>query len=129
MLSNTHHVLKDVLNTISCKPDWVFYTSFRENALRLIISVTGPDAASPDNELTVSHFFPVPEATYNDRAWTRWVFECCRLVENHELGEWFRLNGTHRPFAPLHGPGENPYMVVEYREDTDRRTRQDGEIV
>ena len=49
----------------------------------------------------------------------------CRRVENHELGEWFRI-GDERPFAPLHGPGEDPYTVHEYRREADALTTQDG---
>lgn len=51
----------------------------------------------------------------------------CRGVENHELGEWFRV-GKERPFSPLHGPGENPYVVHEFRPDIDARTTQDGSV-
>lgn len=76
-------------------------------------------------ELMVNHFFPVPEATYNETSWRRWIFECCRRVENHELGEWFR-DGAERPFSPLHGPGEDPYTVHEYRPAVDALTTQDG---
>ena len=75
----------------------------------------------------MSHFFPVPIATYNEKTWRRWIFEMCRRVENHELGEWFRVGGV-RPFAPLHGPGEDPYTVHEYRSELDAQTTQDGTV-
>jgi hypothetical protein len=77
--------------------------------------------------MTVSHFFPVPEATYNEATWRRWIFECCRGVENHEMGEWFR-DGDERPFSPLHGPGEDPYTVHEFRPVADMLTTQDGSM-
>ncbi len=51
----------------------------------------------------------------------------CRRVENHELGEWFRVDDV-RPFAPLHGPGEDPYTVHEFRSESDAQTIQDGTI-
>lgn len=66
-------------------------------------------------------------ATYNEKTWRRWIFEMCRRVENHELGEWFRV-GEERPFAPMHGPGENPYDVHEFRDEMDARVMQDGSI-
>jgi hypothetical protein len=84
-------------------------------------------AAKKHREFSVSHFFPVPEATYGHNAWRRWIFECCRGVENHELGEWFR-DGSERPFSPLHGPGELPYVVHEFRPSVDALTTQDGSI-
>ncbi len=55
------------------------------------------------------------------------MFERCRGVENHELGEWFRI-GSEWPFAPLHGPGEDPYTVHEFRHADDALTTQDGSI-
>jgi hypothetical protein len=76
---------------------------------------------------TVSHFRPVPEAEYNEKTWRRWIFEQCQVVENHELGEWFR-DGDERPFLPLHGPGEDPYTVHEFRPEVEARTTQDGSV-
>jgi hypothetical protein len=125
--ADTHDVLAGVVARTRCKPDWRFRLLREDGALRLVISLTGPDAGDPENELTVSHYFPVPTATYNEATWRRWIFERCRGVENHELGEWFRVDGA-RPFAPLHGPGEDPYAVHEFRDEVDRRTRQDGVV-
>lgn len=34
-----------------------------------------------------------------------------------------------RPFAPTHGPGDDPYVVHEYADDTQRRTRFTGELL
>jgi hypothetical protein len=76
---------------------------------------------------TVSHFFPVPEATYNEASWRRWIFDRCLSVESHEMGEWFR-DGDERPFSPLHGPGEDPYTVHEFRPISDALTTQDGSM-
>ena len=33
-----------------------------------------------------------------------------------------------RPFAPCHGPGEDPYTVHEYRPEVDAFTTQDGSV-
>jgi hypothetical protein len=133
---NTFDILASLVERVKCKRGWTFRLVDEERvvywagsiALRLIITVPGFDANHPDNPLAVSHLFPVPTATYNEKTWRRWIFECCRGVENHELGEWFKV-GEERPFAPLHGPGENPYMVHEYRDEVDRRTIQSGRIV
>jgi hypothetical protein len=123
----TFDVLRDLVAEVRCKPGWSFRIDPGIGAECLVIAVTGPDAAAPDDEITVRHFFPVPFASYNRNTWRRWLFERCRGVENHELGEWFR-DGNERPFAPTHGPGEDPYVVHEYREDVDRRTAQDGSV-
>lgn len=141
-MADTFEILRGLVARSTCKPGWAFRLRTENGALRLVISVEGPDASTvkpgpdlwvPSSEaddrhiLTVSHFFPVPAATYNEPTWRRWIFERCRGVENHELGEWFRVDGE-RPFAPLHGPGEDPYLVHEFRPDVDRRTRQDGVV-
>lgn len=113
---NSHDKLQQITSSISCKPGWRF--SLRKDSdgdsIKLVITVPGTDSYSPQNPLTVSHFFPVPEATYNEASWTRWLFDCCLKVEIHEMGEWFKL-GDRRPFAPTHGPGEDPYTLHEYR--------------
>lgn len=124
---NTFDILKRIVAQTTCKPGWYFSLSEDEEGFRLMILVPGVDSWEPEHSLAVRHYFPVPNTTWNEKTWRRWVFECCRNVENHELGEWFKV-GEIRPFLPLHGPGENPYIVQEYRDEIDSRTRQDGSI-
>ena len=125
---NTYEILAKLVSLCSCKPGWSFALRDEEGALRLMITVAGVDSYRPENRLTVSHMFPVPTATYNEKTWRRWIFDMCRRVENHELGEWFKIEGE-RPFPPLHGPGEDPYSVHEFRDDVDARTLQSGHVV
>lgn len=124
---STYELLRAVVAQTSCKPGWSFAVRKAEGALRLVITVPGVNSWDEAEQRTTSHWFPVPPATFGRRAWQRWIFECCRGVENHELGEWFRV-GDSRPFLPLHGPGEMPYAVVEYRDPKDALTTQDGSI-
>jgi hypothetical protein len=128
MSNDTFDVLQDIVDKTTCKPGWCFSLFKEDDALRLVIFVPGHDSYNPENVMNVNHFFPVPTATYNKKTWQRWVFECCRGVENHELGEWFKVS-DQRPFAPLHGPGEDPYTVHEFRDEVDARTIQDGSII
>jgi hypothetical protein len=130
---NTHDVLSGLVSRVTCKPGWRF-TLEREDGegnpvlgLRLVIYVPGLNSRMPEQRLIVGHYFPVPEATYNAKSWRRWIFECCRKVEDHELGEWFLVGGD-RPFAPLHGPGCDPYMVREVSTDEEARTDQRGHV-
>lgn len=126
---DTHDILRELVSQVRCKPGWRFSLRDEDGALRLVIVVDGYDSARPDDltPYTVAHYFPVPTATYNLASWRRWIFEMCRRVENHELGEWFRVAGEW-PFAPLHGPGEDPYTVHEYRPIEDALTTQDGSM-
>lgn len=127
MAADTHDVLREVVAKTSCKKGWSFRLVGEDGALRLYIRIDGYDNYDHDRPFSVNHVFPVPTATYNEKSWRRWVFEMCRRVENHELGECFRV-GDERPFQPCHGPGEDPYTVHEYRDEVDARTVQDGSV-
>jgi len=48
------------------------------------------------------------------------------LVETHEAMEFFKVD-KHRPFAPNHGPGRNPYSIHERGSDLDAHTMFTGE--
>ena len=128
MPQNTHDVLGGLVSLVKCKPGWRFHLiDEADEGLRLRITVTGPNSRADGEKITIWHDFPVPMATYNEKTWRRWIFECCRGVENHELGEFFMLNGE-RPFAPLHSPGNDPYMVHEFRPELDALMTQDGTV-
>jgi hypothetical protein len=130
MSKNTHDILRQLVEKVTCKLDWEFgLEESEEEGLRLTILVPVYDSYYPKPRfIRVRNYFPVPTATYNEKTWRRWIFECCRGVENHELGEWFKVDG-YRPFAPLHGPGEDPYTVHEFRDEVDARTVQDGSVI
>lgn len=128
MPKNTFDTLREVVADVSGKPGWLFRLVDDDEGFRLIITdMKCVDAYNPGKPFPLSHFFPVPTATYNKASWRRWIFDCCLGVETHELGEWIKW-GDERPFAPLHGPGENPYVVHEFRDDKDRQTTQDGSM-
>jgi hypothetical protein len=113
---------------VRCKPGWTFRIVDEDGALRLVIRIDGHDNYNPDKPFSVNHFHPVPAGvTYNEATWKRWIFEQCRRTMNHELGETVRW-GEDRPFAPCHGPGEDPYTVHEYRPEADAFTTQDGSL-
>lgn len=126
-MSDTFDILAELVRKVKCKPRWYFKLVDEDGALRLVITVPGQDSYDETQDMTISHYFPVPITTYNEKSWRRWIFEMCRRLENHELGEWFRI-GEERPFAPLHGPGEDPYTVHEYRDEADALTTQDGSM-
>jgi hypothetical protein len=80
--------------------------------LTLTILITTADTRHPDRRVSVYFYFPVPPATYDARSWRRWLLERCRDVDLHELLEAFTI-GTEVPYAPSHGPGNDPYMIRE----------------
>jgi hypothetical protein len=99
------------------KPKWRFATRPRAGQ-------PGPDALhqrrrhpeQPRPETTTSflHLMPVFPAAFNERAWMRWILEQILLVERHEALEFFKIDGES-PYFPAHGPGDDPYTVMEIR--------------
>jgi hypothetical protein len=84
----------------------------RSRGLTLIIRATNPNSYAPDEQRRVAHFFAVPPSTYDRRAWQRWVLDRLLDVEAHEVCEFFQVDGE-RPYAPDHGHGRDPYVIVE----------------
>jgi hypothetical protein len=97
------------------------------SGLTLCILTTTPDSYHPEHRRRVMHYMPVPPAAFDRRSWRRWLFEQLLLVERHEACEFFQIHGV-RPYAPHHGPGNDPYIVFEHGTDTDVRTSFRGEV-
>ncbi len=122
-----------VLN-LSYRPGWIFSLHHRDRGqgsegLTLLISTKGYNAYHPERGETycVAHYMPVPPAAFDERSWQHWLFEQCLLVERHEACEFFALGGE-RPYAPSHGPGNDPYIVREVGTEQDVRTSFRGEL-
>lgn len=102
--------------------------------MTLVVQRCGPDTYHPERTIAVNHYFAVPPATYNEASWQRWLFDRLGDVDTHERMEDFTLTygddhaALVRPFAPQHGPGNDPYRVCEYATDEDRRTSFRGEL-
>ena len=97
--------------------------------LTLVVLTRGYNSYNLDDGETyrVRHYMPVPPAAYNEQSWRRWLFNQLMLVEVHECCEFFRIDGQ-RPYAPHHGPGNDPYVVFERGTDEEARTMYTGEV-
>lgn len=95
--------------------------------LTLVITVTTVNSYPPHEPLRVAHYMPVPPAAYDERSWRRWLLDQVLLVERHEACEFFTIAGD-KPYAPSHGPGNDPYLIREMGTDLDRRTSFRGEL-
>lgn len=143
-------VLAELVGNLDYKPGWTFRlvdmvrdrdevpegTNWWEGAplaggLTFVVG-TNHRNAYRDWPRPVSHLFPVPAATFNREAWDRWIHDRLLDVDRHEAGEWhvnFDGEGVpHRPFAPTHGPGDNPYTIVQYATDEQRKTAFTGAL-
>lgn len=129
MAADTFDLLARIVCETRCKPGWSFRLVDEDGAKRLVIRIEGRDNYDESSPFVALHYHPVPITTYNEKTWRRWIFEQCIRSMNHEIGESLRFGeGEERPFAPMHGPGEDPYTVHEIRPEIDARTTQDGSV-
>lgn len=133
--------LEYLVYRIAYRPGWKFNLAHIDrgqgsSGLSLVITTLGYDSYHPERgeHYRVNHYMPVPPAAYDARSWQRWLFDQCLLVERHECMEFFAIhdepNSEHavRPYAPSHGPGNDPYIVREIGTELDQRTNFRGEI-
>jgi len=125
--------LADVVANASYRPGWQLRLAHLDRGqgsegLTLIVTSLGYDSYNVQNGETyrVNHYMPVPPAAYDRRAWQRWVLDQLLAIEAHETCEFFQVEGQ-RPFAPNHGPGRNPYVVLEMGRQEDAETTFRGE--
>lgn len=124
--------LVELVGKLRYRPGWYFTLNDIDrgqgsHGLTLIINVHTVNSYDQTQTLRVAHYMPVPLAAYDERSWRRWLFEQCLLVDRHEACEFFVLDGQ-RPYAPSHGPGNDPYLVREVGTDLDQRTSFRGEV-
>ena len=131
-------VLHSLVSHLEYRPGWAFSLEDIDRGqgsegLTFIIVTRGYNSYHVDRgeSYCVHHYMPVPPAAYDERSWRRWLFEQLLLVERHECMEFFAFrNGGNaiRPYAPSHGPGNDPYIVRELGDDVDQRTSFRGEV-
>jgi len=136
-------ILGHLVAGLKYKPGWRFHLAGLDRGqgsrgLTLVINITGPDSYNPERHISVNHYMPVPPAAYDGRSWRRWLFDQILLVERHEAMEFFALATLSdidgftydpiRPYAPSHGPGNDPYLIREIGTDEDGRTSFRGEL-
>jgi hypothetical protein len=126
--------LRRLVANLRYRPGWAFSLGSVDRGqgsagLTFVVTSLGYDTYNPERGETyrVRHYFPVPPAAYNERSWRRWLLDRLVEVERHEACEFFQIDGE-RPYAPQHGPGNDPYIVFEQGSDVERRTTSRGEV-
>ncbi len=130
-----------LVDRLEYRPGWTFRLADHDRGqgsqgLTLIITTLRYNSYRPQDGETyrVSHYMPVPPAAFDARSWQRRLFEQCLLVERHECMEFFTIHDSPgsehfvKPYAPSHGPGNDPYLVREVGTDLDQRTSFRGEV-
>lgn len=134
--------LRELVAGCVYRPDWKVYLdddcerdrdsegNVIGHGMTLVIQTMGYNSRHPERGqyYGVHHFFIVPAATYDKRSWRRWLLEQFIKVEVHEACEFFSIDGEF-PYAPSHGPGNDPYMVRELGTELDQRTKFTGELL
>lgn len=118
--------LADLVNKITYREGWEFYLSDRDRGqgskgLTLRILIESVDTYNPTETIRVWHYMIVPAAAYDRRSWQRWLLDQILLVERHECCEFFQIDGK-RPYAPNHGPGNDPYIIFDHATIQEART-------
>lgn len=126
------YVLQELVDGLIYKPLWTFTLEDLDRSqgsvgLTLCILITTTDSYDHTRKRSVMHYMLVPPASYDMRSWRRWLFEQILLVERHEAAEFFTIDGV-KPYAPHHGPGNDPYIVFDHGTDEDVRTSYKGEV-
>lgn len=124
--------LARLVETCTYRPGWVvelleYDRGQGSRGLTLVITTDTVNSYAPHQPMRVNHLFIVPAAAYDERSWQRWLFERFHQVEFHEAMEFFEIDGV-KPYAPNHGPGNDPYLLRELTTDLDRRTSFRGEV-
>lgn len=140
MANLTHQVfpfpdeLADLVSKCEYRPEWEVSLEEVDRGqgsvgLTLVIVSQGYDSYHPDRGETyrVAHYMPVPPAAFDRRSWQRWLLDQFLLVERHEACEFFQIDGE-RPYAPHHGPGNDPYIIFDHGTDEDARTSFRGDV-
>lgn len=127
-------ILLDLVSGLKYRPGWTIRLGHMDRGqgsegLTLTIQSRGYDTYHPDRgeSYCINHFMPVPPAAYDARSWRRWLFEQFLLVERHEAAEFFQIAGE-RPYAPHHGPGNDPYIIFDHGTDEETRTSYLGVV-
>jgi hypothetical protein len=127
-------VLRELVKKLTYRPGWQFMLGNIDRGqgskgLTFVVTTLGYDTYHPENgeHYRVHHYFPVPPAAFDQRSWRRWLLEQILLIERHEACEFFQIDGE-RPYAPHHGPGNDPYIVFEHGTDEDIRTSFRGVV-
>jgi hypothetical protein len=107
-------VLAQLVRRITYKPGWTFELQEIDrgqgcSGLTLCIGATVPESFG-NGTVNVYHLMPVLPAAYDEDSWIGWVMEQIHLVEQHEMLEFFEVDGE-KVFFPGHAPGANPYGV------------------
>lgn len=125
-------ILRSLVEHLSYKEGWRFNLEDVDRGqgsegLTFCVVSTTQDSYHPEKIRPVMHYFPVPPAAFNEQSWRRWLLDRLLEIERHEACEFFQIDGE-RPYAPHHGPGNDPYIIFDHGTDEEARTSFRGDV-
>lgn len=129
-----------LVKRVSYRPGWKVWLEDDldrgqgSKGITLVIQTKNVNSYPPHEQMRLNHYMLVPAASFDARSWQWWLFQQFQLVELHECMEFFTVHDSPgsehfvKPYAPLHGPGNDPYMVTEIATGLERRTSFRGDI-
>jgi hypothetical protein len=91
-----HKKYQDMLKRISYKPNVRLGLSLESDIAILRITIKTPDSNNPEMDVLISHTDAIPLSTLLTMDFDRfvqWVHTRVRIMEIHEMGEFFRVDG------------------------------------
>jgi hypothetical protein len=127
--------LEDLINGFKYKPGWTFKLiadldrgqGSEGTTLDIVSRTYNSYHPNAGEAYYVHHYVIVPPAAFNRRSWRYWLLQRLIEIETHEACEFFQ-DGDERPFAPNHGPGNDPYMIVTLGTEEEAKTSFRGDL-
>ena len=102
-----------LVNRVRYRPGWAFKIAGPFDTCLCVFAET-PDSNDPSRARRTQHQFEIPDGMDADTRMIRWIFDCLLLCEQHEAGEFYRVDDS-RPFLPYHQDEGSPYVIVDRR--------------
>lgn len=91
MMAEAEEAIKAILTRFTYRSGWFF--KVEKGHLKVNVEVEDADRPGEMIALTFSQHIPGDYAFLKDFDWMRWLFEQVRIMEHHELQEFFRIDG------------------------------------
>lgn len=108
-------LVASLVGRLSYRDGWQFKMGGPGGSVLCVYAHTVDSQARHQRRFT-QHQFPAPDGLGDEHAAARWIFDRLLLVERHEAGEFFAVDGRF-PFFPHHQDEGSPHELVDRWDD------------